>query len=533
MRARASLAALAIGLLAMVVIGGAGAASAAQRTVPAAHKGASLRTVAAAKHYLRSIGIDPAGFVVQRGTRNYAGPKCPGKTWSCTRAKHVIQMGGRSSRSSRTLAAATLNTFVCEPTTAQQPGTSSATQTCILVQMGPGANSARCVEKSSAPAFTQTCTVSQTGTTNDATVQQVINTGTSSTIGSVQTQDSTQLATVTQMGDVNSVSISQTINQSLDKSVKTGSISQVQNTHQSSVVCQGGTTDCTTPNTGKNTSKIDQSVFGMERASGGVIDQHQDENFDTSDACSPFGSPDICARVAQSSSSNNDSGLHQQSHLLQQASGTAGSNVDQKQYHFSGGIEGHVDQPTDPGPTNSNIAHEHLTGDQTAPAGANQNQDPKLSCCSTQGGNTNSKNDVHQVGRLRASEADAFQNLELDGSAESGGNCSVFQAGRVNGDSSTAHDQQTAGEFPAFCAAFTDCTNGSVDLTLAPTQTGECFSETGPGDDLSAPATASTTSTSTATALPTLTQLLAMGFDWSDLYEAIAFVFPLRLPTTV
>ena len=43
-----------------------------------------LSTRAAVVKYLRSIHVDPRGVVIQRGVRNYAGPDCPGKGWSCT-----------------------------------------------------------------------------------------------------------------------------------------------------------------------------------------------------------------------------------------------------------------------------------------------------------------------------------------------------------------------------------------------------------------------------------------------------------------
>src|SRR5437660_8927853 len=65
-----------------------------------------LSTTAGVKRYLRSIGVDPAGVVVQRGRRNYAGPNCPGKAWNCTNAHKVIQIVSHADRAGteRTLA---------------------------------------------------------------------------------------------------------------------------------------------------------------------------------------------------------------------------------------------------------------------------------------------------------------------------------------------------------------------------------------------------------------------------------------------
>jgi hypothetical protein len=51
-----------------------------------------LSTDAAVHDYLRSVGVDPATTVIQRGLRNYAGPRCPGIGWNCTTATAVVQI---------------------------------------------------------------------------------------------------------------------------------------------------------------------------------------------------------------------------------------------------------------------------------------------------------------------------------------------------------------------------------------------------------------------------------------------------------
>src|SRR4051794_38572280 len=109
----------AVTALLAVVTGGAGATSTATRAlgtsqastagkaarVAAVHRGAllrtaNLRTVAGAARYLRAIGIDPRGLLIQRGARNYAGSSCPGAGWTCASAAHpVIQIaaaGGKN-----------------------------------------------------------------------------------------------------------------------------------------------------------------------------------------------------------------------------------------------------------------------------------------------------------------------------------------------------------------------------------------------------------------------------------------------------
>src|SRR5690349_12495331 len=71
-------------------------ASAGARTQPAnvASPGVDMSTRAGVVHYLVSHGISPKGVVVQRGKHNYAGPVpgCLSVRWTCTTAKHVVQL---------------------------------------------------------------------------------------------------------------------------------------------------------------------------------------------------------------------------------------------------------------------------------------------------------------------------------------------------------------------------------------------------------------------------------------------------------
>src|SRR5919108_843677 len=104
----------AVAALSAVTAGGAGAAgpnepsastSRSAASTAAARRAALLRhaefsTIAGAKAYFRSIGVNPRGVVIQRGARNYAGPRCPGRRWTCTETTHpVVQIaaaGGRN-----------------------------------------------------------------------------------------------------------------------------------------------------------------------------------------------------------------------------------------------------------------------------------------------------------------------------------------------------------------------------------------------------------------------------------------------------
>jgi hypothetical protein len=138
----------AAGVLAtLIVSAGAGAKSDAGPQI-------DVSSAPAARDYLRSIGIDPSGFVVQRGVRNYAGPACPGPGWNCTTATRVIQIATHAGR----------NTFDCE---APAAGTDEANNTCVSTQSSAHGNTSRCVIRSHASTVDATCTITQTSAHGD------------------------------------------------------------------------------------------------------------------------------------------------------------------------------------------------------------------------------------------------------------------------------------------------------------------------------------------------------------------------------
>src|SRR4029450_4620590 len=71
-----------------VLVGAVGAGAARTPAKPALN----LSTNAKGGEYLRSLGSSPGGGGVRRGVRNYAGPRCPGKRWTCTRSHRVVQI---------------------------------------------------------------------------------------------------------------------------------------------------------------------------------------------------------------------------------------------------------------------------------------------------------------------------------------------------------------------------------------------------------------------------------------------------------
>src|SRR5262249_40319967 len=91
--------------------------------------------------YLASQGISMHGVVIQRGARNYAGPNCPGKGWTCTTAKRVVQIAKASGSGNG-------NSFVCAASSGTPTTGPNSCQIVQFVNGGSAGNSATCIERS-------------------------------------------------------------------------------------------------------------------------------------------------------------------------------------------------------------------------------------------------------------------------------------------------------------------------------------------------------------------------------------------------
>jgi hypothetical protein len=141
---------------AAIVIAGAGATARPAKV--------ELSTKAGVAKYLRSIGMNPRGVVIQRGLRNYAGPNCPGRRWTCTRSTRVFQIAK----------AGGTNKSECTPSVAvpseEEPG-------CVIEQHNTdGNNDARCIQETNELPAVQDCMILQTNVNgnNRATVVQKV-----------------------------------------------------------------------------------------------------------------------------------------------------------------------------------------------------------------------------------------------------------------------------------------------------------------------------------------------------------------------
>ena len=161
---------VAVAAVVAVVTGGAGATStstpapgtASRAMTAAASRGALLRTanlntLAGAARYLRAIGIDPRGLVIQRGARNYAGSSCPGAGWACTSTAHpVIQIAAAGGK----------NTFLCSTGSCAvvQTTAAAATRTTSSLAAATATNTAKCIKTTG---LTQSCSISQNTSSGD------------------------------------------------------------------------------------------------------------------------------------------------------------------------------------------------------------------------------------------------------------------------------------------------------------------------------------------------------------------------------
>jgi len=147
-----------LGLVVAMAVVGVMATSVGAAPTPAKNT-IRLSTNAGVKHYLRSLGISAKGVVIQRGAKNYAGARCPGKGWTCTSTRHAVVQVARPGGK---------NTFAC------------ATTKCSVVQFAmaaTGTNTAKCINTASASSVVQACLIVQSSSSsnNQAIVVETAN----------------------------------------------------------------------------------------------------------------------------------------------------------------------------------------------------------------------------------------------------------------------------------------------------------------------------------------------------------------------
>ena len=207
--------------------------------------------------YLASQGVSLTGVVIQRGAHNYAGPSCPGKGWTCTTSKRVVQIAGddghgngqgddnEDNDDNGNGRGNGHNSFVCTG------GSSSGPGQCQIFQFANGgaSNNARCIEQSGDPNTDQSCKITQSSSTgsNSTLILQQVDTNDGSTQFAHQYGGVRQTSSTGQ----NAIQIEQDLDQSSNTTDASGL--QKQNGHQEASISQSSST-------GANGVQINQSL---------------------------------------------------------------------------------------------------------------------------------------------------------------------------------------------------------------------------------------------------------------------------------
>jgi hypothetical protein len=391
---------LLLGLAALVLASSVGAVAR-----PVGTSQADLSTNEGVAAYLSSRGLNAKGFVVQRGRLNYAGPKCPGRKWKCTKNTKVVQVAkGKHGR----------NRADCDGSLTQTTNAVS----CMVVQNAPsGKNRARCsLEARDVTPVVLTCQITQTNTDGDnvARVTERV----------AQRDGADQRATlnalVTQMngtGD-NESDVTQTIDQrSLEVSMTTVP-TQNQEGRFSGRIAQ-------TSDSGINDSRLIQNLDQFGKASGGtniVQRQFNDAFGDVDQTIGEVGGP--------SSTGNSKSKPKK-------------PRESKKSKSFSKSFARQVE-------------HQRLKGP------GQQIQIGPLACCSTQLGGDQDRTQarIRQRSHQEASQATAQQTISLEGICTTVGDCGIRHRAQNNKDSIRVLQRCMAPE-GGTCSLFVPTTCGS------------------------------------------------------------------------
>jgi hypothetical protein len=404
---------LLLGLTALVFASSVGAAA---RPVGATQ--ADLSTNEGVAAYLSSKGMSTKGFVVQRGQLNYAGPKCPGRQWTCTKKTKVVQISsGRHGR----------NRLDCGPGGTLTDTTTAGTRTitCIVIQTATsGTNHARCaLDSRGASPVVLDCRIEQANVNGDnkARVKQ----------RAVQREGANQLATLNALvmqrngsGDNNS-DIDQAIDQKTDDLQLATSPAQNQEGRFSARIAQSSVT-------GSNDSHLDQDLDQRGKARGS-------------------------------------------SSIVQRQFGNHFGEVDQTIGAGSGGLAFSKHKPKSESKSRSfSRSRAHQSERQRLKGPGQQIQIGPLFCCSTQVGGDQDKTRVRirQDSKQTASQANAQQSQSITGECTTVGDCGIRQLARNDEDSIRVRERCTAPEggtcslfVPTSCSSESGCSTGGSDET--------------------------------------------------------------------
>jgi hypothetical protein len=480
----------------------AASTAAAQRAALLRH--ADFSTIAGAKAYFSSIGVNPRGFVIQRSARNYAGPRCPGRLWACTTATHpVVQIAVAGGR----------NRFLCRTARcAVVQLTARRAATTLLAAPTAKPNKAVCIKTTG---LSQSCSISQSSasTNNMAVVYQ--NAGKLSGL----TQSASSSASITQqatgLSNTNTACVLQGTNIDGSTVGKKGSpVTVTLESHQSVTITQnskgGGNSAQDSADNMGNCVAADplmqtQTLTSSATGSGPIT---QKQNLASS-------GPNVLLDIEQNQGAGFfgvATGLNtvdfKQTNSLTAIANTAVGPVNQTQSSSTGGIQAMVNQDSrgkstaianqqetqcedaavqgqtvcdtnDPDPPPYSLTQTQFgpIGNTGAPTPTGQRTPMKVTkgpCppdCATQTGNDD---DTFTITQITQQDNDTGQNqtntVQADCTTE--GNCTVSQTATVNGETTTNTESGKDVNTQTNCTGSACTTTGtptSGTLTLTPT----------------------------------------------------------------
>jgi hypothetical protein len=484
------------------------AASNAATTRAALLRHADFSTIAGAKSYFRSIGVNPRGVVIQRGARNYAGPRCPGRLWACTKATQpVVQIASAGGR----------NKFVCRKArcaVVQLTARRVATTPRLLAAPTPKPSKAVCIRTMG---LTQSCSISQSSATASNTAVVYESAGKMSGL----TQTASYSASITQRAtgstNTNTACVFQATNIDGSTTAKKGTpVTVALESHQSVTITQnsshGGNSaqdsanssgSCVTADPLMQTQTLSSTATGS-----GAITQNQN---------AASNGPNVVLDIEQNQGAGffgAATGLNtvdfKQTNSLTAIANTPAGPVNQTQSSSTGGIQAMVNQDSrDVSTANANQQEtqcEDAFAQVTTPTICDiDNQDPpgysltqtqfgpigntgaptptgqrtpmkvtKGPCppdCATQTGNDD---DTFTITQITQQDNDTGQNQTntVQADCTTDGNCTVSQTATVNGETTTNTQSGEDVNTQTTCTG-SDCTTSGPTttgtLTLSPT----------------------------------------------------------------
>jgi len=479
------------------------AASTAAVTRAALLRHADFSTIAGAKSYFRSIGINPRGVVIQRGARNYAGPRCPGRGWACTKPTHpVVQIAVAGGR----------NRFVCRTArcaVVQLTARRAATTRQLLAAPTAKPNKAICIKTMG---LTQSCSISQSSATADNTAVVYQNAGKASGL----TQTASSSASITQQAtgssNSNTACVFQAINIDGSTVAKKGMpVAVTLESHQSVNITQdstggGNSAQHSASSSGScGSAPLTQTQMLSSTATGsGAITQNQNV---------PDNGPNVVLDIEQNQGAGflgvahgpNNAKFTQTNRLTAIANTPAGP-VNQTQSSSTGGIQAEVNQDSrdvstaiatqqetqcedafaqtattttcdtnKPDPPSYSLTQAQFgpIGDSGAPTPNGQRTPMKVTkgpcppSCALQTGNDD---DTFTITQTTQQDNDTGQNQSntVQGDCTTDGNCTVSQTATVNGQT-TANTQSGQDVNIQMNCTGSACTTSGGTLTVSPT----------------------------------------------------------------